>query len=208
MGWLIYNHVPASIRDEIARLCGGEDDENRNYPVLITRQGAVWYAAVRSEPKNGQRRESGLCPYGTYVTDATGGYVFAAIFLTTTGGGEWGYKSMDETAGPTDAASHAPEKLLSLLSETVNEYATDWRARCRAHAALQRRPLKPGDVIRLDEPLRFTDGEQRRTFRVSKELFAGARRATTVFTCTQTGAACRISNIKSRGWTRIEGGTA
>ena len=95
MGWLIYNHVPASIRDEIARLCGGEDDENRNYPVLVTRQGAVWYAAVRSEPKNGQRRESGLCPYGAYETDATGGYVFAAIFLTTTGGGEWGYKSME-----------------------------------------------------------------------------------------------------------------
>ena len=139
------------------------------------------------------------------MTDATGGYVFAAIFLTTTGGGEWGYKSMDETAGPTDAASHAPEKLLSLLSETVNEYATSWRARCRANAALQHRPLKPGDVIRLEELLRFTDGEQRRTFRVSKELFAGARRATTVFTCTETGVACRIRNIKSRGWTRIEG---
>lgn len=154
MGWLIYNHVPASIRDEIARLCGGENDENRSYPVLISRQGAVWYAAVRVEPKNAQRRQDGLCPHGDYVTDATGGYVFAAIFLTSTEGGKWGYKSLDETAGPTDAASHAPEKLLSLLSETVNEYATDWRARCRAHAALERRPLKPGDVIRLEEPLR------------------------------------------------------
>lgn len=203
MGWLIYNHVPSCIRDEIARLCSGENDENRSYPVLISRKGSIWYAAVRSEPKNGLRREGGLCPYGDYVTDATGGYVFAAIFLTTSRRGEWGYKSMCETAGPTDAASQAPEKLLTLLSETVNEYATGWRKRCRDHAAQQNRTLKAGDVIRLAEPLRFTDGSERQTFRVSKERYPGARRETTLFTCMETGAACRISNIKARNWTRL-----
>lgn len=203
MGWLVYNHVPACIRDEIARLSGGEDETIRNLPLLISNKGSVWYAAVRSERKDGQRRENGLCPYGDYVTDATGAYVFAAIFLTSTRNGEWGYKSMCETAGPTDAAAQAPEKLLSLLSESVNDYALNWRARCRSYSARQNRPLKPGDVIRLAEPLRFTDGEERRTFRVGKERFAGARRATTFFTCTDTGATCRISNIKARDWTRI-----
>lgn len=203
MGWLIYNHTPPCIRDEIARLCGGEDEERRSYPVLISRKGSVWYAAVRSEPKTSGRREDGLCPYGDYVTDATGGYVFAAIFLTSTKGGEWGYKSMAETAGPTDAAAHAPEKLLSLLSETVNDHATDWRQRCRDHAAREKRPLKPGDVIRFAEPLRFSDGTEGCTFRVKKERFAGANRATTFFTCIETGKDCRISRVMARDWTRI-----
>ncbi|MEO1961034.1 MAG: hypothetical protein ABGW82_08690 [Paracoccus sp. (in: a-proteobacteria)] len=201
MGWLIYNHTPHCIRDEIARLCGGEDEERRSYPVLISRKGSVWYAAVRSEPKTSGRREDGLCPYGDYVTDATGGYVFAAIFLTSTKGGEWGYKSMAETAGPTDAAAHAPEKLLSLLSETVNDYATDWRQRCRDHAAKEKRPLKPGDVIRLAEPLRFTDGAELQTFRVGKIRYG--RRNRTVFISTDNGGHYRISNIKSRDWSRI-----
>lgn len=44
------------------------------------------------------------------------------------------------------------------------------------------RSLKSGDVIRLDEPLRFSDGAERQTFRISKERLPGANRATTVFT--------------------------
>ncbi|WP_299846480.1 hypothetical protein [uncultured Paracoccus sp.] len=201
MGWLVYNHTPSCIRDEIARLCGGEDDDRRSYPVLISHKGSVWYAAVRSEPKPAGRREDGLCPYGDYVTDATGGYVFAAIFLTTTQGGGWGYKSMTETAGPTDAAAHAPEKLLSLLSETVNDHASDWRQRCRSHAAKERRPLKPGDVIRLAEPLRFTDGAELQTFRVARIRYGRLNR--TVFISTDNGGHYRISNIRTRDWTRI-----
>lgn len=202
MGWLIYNQAPACIRDEIARLCSGEDEARKSHPILISKIGTVWYAAVRTETKTG-RSETGLCPFGDYVTDATGGYVFAAIFLTTSKGGDWGYKSMGETCGPADHAAHAPEKLLALLSETTSEYARNWRERCRKNAALQRRTLKHGDVIRLDEPLRFTDGTERQTFRVSKQIFAGRKRAETVFICTETGAMCRVSNIKQRSWTRI-----
>lgn len=201
MGWLIYNHVPSCIRDEIARLCGGEDDETRNYPVLISRKGSVWYAAVRSEPKNGLRRETGLCPYGDYVTDATGGYVFAAIFLTTMRDGGWGYKSMCETAGPTDAAAQAPEKLLSLLSQTVNEYAQNWRDRCRRYAPHQNRALKVGDVIRLEQPLRFTDGAELDTFRVAKARYG--RRNRTVFISTENGGTYGIAHIKARNWTHV-----
>ena len=48
-----------------------------------------------------------------------------------------------------------------------------------------------------------------RTLRASRQIItaqigqlvrAVTRRATTVFTCTETGVACRIRNIKSRGW--------
>ncbi|MGR3391826.1 DUF6927 domain-containing protein [Sagittula sp.] len=200
MGWLIYNHTPASIRDEIARLCTWTNEDGRGFPVLISRKGSVWYAAVRSEPATG-RLDSGTDASGSFQTDATGGYTYAAVFLTRRENGGWGYKDMDETAGPVEA--EAPAKLLDLLSRTRNAHALDWRQRCRSHAARTGRRLKAGDVIRFAEVLRFTDGSEGRTFRVNKERFAGANRASTFFTCIETGRDCRISRVMSRDWTRI-----
>lgn len=199
MGWLIYAHTPC-IRDEIARLCTHAWDGGRKYPVLISHQGSVWYAAIRFDPAEG-RLPTGLDATGSFETDATGGYTFAAIFLTTRDGAGWGYKDMDETMGPCEA--QAPMKLIDLLSPTTSEWARAWRQRCRDHAARATRPLKPGDVIRLDEPLRFSDGTERQTFRIGKERRPGASRATTVFTCLETGAVCRISDIRQRNWTRL-----
>lgn len=200
MGWLIYPEPPACIRDEIARLCTWDSEKGRGFPVLISRKGAVWYAAVRAEPAAG-RLETGLDPTGHFETDATGGYVFASVFLTTAGRGEWGYKDMDESSGPVE--SEAPAKLLDLLSPTTAKYALAWRKRCRNNAARNNRRLKPGDVIRFTAPLRFADGSEGQTFRVRKERFAGAKRAMTFFTCVETGKDCQIGRIMSRDWTRI-----
>ena len=200
MGWLIYNYTPPCIRDEIARLCTYIWEGGRKHPVLISRKGSVWYAAVRFEPAEG-RLPTGLDATGSFETDATGGYTFAAVFLTTCQDGGWGYKDMDETMGPNVA--EAPLKLIDLLSPTTSEWARAWRQRCRDNAVRASRPLKPGDVIRLDEPLPFSDGTKRQTFRVSRERWPGAHRSTTVFTCTETGMTCRISNIRQRNWTRI-----
>ena len=200
MGWLIYNHTPACIRDEIARLCTWQNETGRGFPVLISRKGSIWYAAVRSEPATG-RLDSGTDASGSFETDATGGYTFAAVFLTRREGGGWGYKDMDETAGPVE--SEAPAKLLDLLSPTTHVHALDWRQRCRAHSARTGRRLRAGDVIRFAEALRFSDGSEGRTFRVKKERFAGANRTTTFFTCIETGQDCRISRVMARDWTRI-----
>ncbi|TRW94276.1 hypothetical protein FNJ84_19750 [Paracoccus sp. M683] len=198
MGWLIYPDTPACIRDEIARLCTWNSEKGRGFPVLISRKGSVWYAAVRAEPAAG-RLDTGRDPTGHFETDATGGYTFAAVFLTTTSKGEWGYKDMDETSGPNQA--EAPAKLLDLLSPTSAEYALAWRQRCRDHAARTNRRLKPGDVIRLTIPLRFSDGAELQTFRVAKEKWGRSNR--TVFISTETGGRYSISNIMSRDWTRI-----
>lgn len=89
MGWLIYAHAPPCIRDEIARLCTHAWDGGRKHPVLISHQGSVWYAAVRFDPAEG-RLPTGLDATGSFETDATGGYTFAAIFLTTRNGAGWG----------------------------------------------------------------------------------------------------------------------
>lgn len=199
MGWLFYS-TPACIRDEIARICTWENDDGRGYPVLISKQGSTWCAAVRSEPAGG-RREDGLDGTGSFETDATGGYTFGAVFLTRRSGSEWGYKDMDETMGPNE--SGAPVKLLDLLSPTTSEYALDWRERCRRNAAREARPLKEGDVIRFEEPLRFTDGTEHQTFRVTLELLPGAKRRRMAFISTETGGRYCISAIKSRNWTRI-----
>lgn len=198
MGWLIYPNTPACIRDEIARLCTWDSEKGRGFPVLISRKGSVWYAAIRAEPASG-RLDTGRDPAGHFETDATGGYTFAAVFLTTTGKGEWGYKDMDETSGPME--SEAPVKLLDLLSPTSAEFALAWRQRCRDHAARNSRRLKAGDVIRLTTALRFSDGAELQTFRVTKEKWGRSNR--TVFISTENGGRYSISNIMSRDWTRI-----
>lgn len=65
------------------------------------------------------------------------------------------YKSMDETMGPF--AWDAPDALLDLLSPTGNEYALEWRSKCRENNAaknqrrktLKRVDLQPGDRVSI-----------------------------------------------------------
>lgn len=136
MGWTIYYHTPANIRDEIARLSTWDNEHGRGFPVLIRNVGSVWYAACRCEPVGG-RLATGTDKTGRFDTDLDGAYTFALVFLTTGGNGQWGYKDMDETMGPHE--SEAPAQILDALSPTTSEYALAWRARCRDHAARPRR---------------------------------------------------------------------
>ncbi len=58
-----------------------------------------------------------------------------------------------------------PEQILNLLTPTTQEYALQWRVRCRASAAARRalkaKPMpRPGQIIVFDEPLAFTDGHK------------------------------------------------
>lgn len=60
--------------------------------------------------------------------------VFAVIILCRfgrwPGGGNFGWKDMDETAGPNE--DDCPESILKLLTPTSNNYANNWRRRCWA----------------------------------------------------------------------------
>lgn len=127
MGWLISNHIPYDIREEIHRICSYEWDNRSISPIAAEQVGDVWYVAVRGvfkDPELGRRwvEETGFTP------DLYGSYVFAGVILTSIENGEWGYKAMDETSGPYECA--APRSILKLLSPTSNEYALDWRKRC------------------------------------------------------------------------------
>lgn len=69
------------------------------------------------------------------------GEVIGFVTLTSIVADNWGaydfyYKEMCETMGPTEAK--CPESILNLLSPTDNEFANDWRKRCREYNRLEK----------------------------------------------------------------------
>lgn len=52
----------------------------------------------------------------------------------------FGYKEMDESAGP--AVDSCPASILDILTDPPNEWAKQWRARCRARIAARARRHK------------------------------------------------------------------
>lgn len=107
----------------------------------------------------------------------------------------FGFKDMDEGMGPCEAK--CPTSILDLLGPPRNEYAAEWRRRCRAWNALARRPRpKPGDTIILAEPITFTDGYEGSRFEVFAYRKGIALRS-------PEGGRYRISRLMERNWTRI-----
>ncbi len=197
MGWMIYLRPPASIRDEIERICTFETDTRSARPVKTCLVAKVWYVAVEVTMK------AGASIPDDYQVDAQGRFVFAATFQTRRDRDGWAYRAVEEEAGPV--TSQAPRSLIDLLSPTNREWANAWRARCLTNAARRARRLSDGDIIELAVPLEFSDGRRRSVFRVIKERPQGYARGRTVFECTQTAAVCRISRFMQRDWQRVTG---
>lgn len=146
------------------------------------RSGA-YYAACQSYDEDGPRE------------------TFAIICLVkwnpgARSGEEFGYKDQTETMGPY--SYDCPASILDLLGPPGNDYAAQWRAKCREHLALtSRRKPAPGDMLVLPEPLTFTDGRSEHRFRVIR---SGKR----IRLCRMTdGAGVRITKLMSRAWTIV-----
>lgn len=117
----------------------------------------MFYAAVETVHKeSGERR------------------VWAAVIKVTHTRGYHGfcYKDMDETMGPNEA--HCPAKILDLLTPTDNEYADEWRARCRKNlevAAELKKGIAPGVVLQYgDRHFTVTEKLPRGYLKVKDEL--------------------------------------
>lgn len=89
----------------------------------------------------------------------------AVVGLVERGEGMVYTKLVDETMGPVE--DNCPTRLLDLLpAEAPNEYAAEWRARCRANAEAKAAmpKLAKGDRVRLAEPIKFMNGMEADTF--------------------------------------------
>lgn len=117
--------------------------EHDGYPelnVLKSRMvGSIYYAAIEIK-RNGIRE----C-------------VFGQVALTSTkwsDGMNFGYKDMNETIGPY--YYDCPESILNLLTETEDEYALEWRRKCREKIEKRKRhetkdTLPIGSVIEFKQ---------------------------------------------------------
>jgi len=96
------------------------------------------------------------------------------------------------------AARDCPASILDLLGPPGNDYAAQWREKCRQRLALTtRRKPATGDTLVLTEALTFTDGKAERSFRVVQ---AGKK---TSLRRAGDGVGVRISSLMTRAWTIV-----
>ena len=193
MGWLVYDTPPRDIPAEIDLICTSDTEVWTVRPLRKSRVGSTWYVAAEVQLKYPDAGTFG------YEADAAGRYVICLVILTTRRGGGWGYKALEERAGPRQA--RAPKSLIGMLSPTDHVHANDWRKACLDHAARPR--VQDGDVIELVDPVRFTDGHWRSRFRVRKGVRPGRRRKSTWLVCCETGARCASRGVMARAWCKV-----
>ncbi|MGB5083320.1 MAG: hypothetical protein WBO09_01670 [Methylocystis silviterrae] len=141
----------------------------------------VYYAAVEHIYKDiGQRDVWGLVCLVHYNPRDREGYIF-------------GYKDMEESMGPCEC--ECPSSILDLLTPTDNEYAQEWRARCRARA--DKSPPRAGQTIVFEQPVSFSDGK---TFQRLDVVPNPRWRGRVLFRDPDSGGLYRITNIKDKDY--------
>ena len=194
MGWLFYtDHRVKSYADEkakITRICTFETDTRKTEVIKCCKVGSTWYAAARVANLDGSPVDD-----RTYVTDTDGSITFGAVILTRYDDGCWGYKDMEESAGPVE--SRAPLCLLDLLSELKDpdSYAHAWRQRCRDWAAIP--DYQEGDKIRLATPVTLTDGSTCQI--VTATHYRRGRQKRRCYRIEETGGLVRLSKASLAG---------
>lgn len=190
MGWTgtqLDHSRPVTAFEAIEQECG------RDFAMRVIRsakKGKVIYAAVRAHDG-----------YSHPNHDLGSSYVFGLVLLAETRtqreGGE-SYrelhtKAITEDMGPGE--NECPAAILDLLSDPPeNDYARQWRERCRANLAkreaIRARPKpKQGDTVKFERPLEFTNGDTLDTFTYER----GAR-------FTHSGRTYHITKWQERGY--------
>ncbi len=150
----------------------------------------TYYAALEyARLTTGERSIVGIVCLVRYNPRDREGYIF-------------GYKDMEESMEPYE--SECPERILDLLTPTDNQYAIEWRARCRENAAARRaiaRKPRPGQTIVFEQPVLFCDGRMLDRF----EVVANPRsHRTALFRSTETGGLYCITSVKRRTYRLID----
>lgn len=136
MGWTsyhaeFYKNGTVDRKKEIDKLW--TQAECKKYPelnVLKSRMiGSTYYGAI-------EEKEKGIVKN-----------VFAVVVLTSINMKDYfnfSYKEMDESAGPY--CYDCPKGILDLLTETDNEYAINWRNKCRENIQKKKEKLTKGTL--------------------------------------------------------------
>lgn len=200
MGWTFThknsNEKPADfLARELLRWSLPEDQHPREVARCVA--GSVVHFAVRF-PAGYVADHADMAK--TFVPEDDGSIVLAFVILTQRARDDYnfGWKDMDECSGPSEArASKAFIGKLSKIRDGAETYARSWRERCLANAETgsKRKAIKQGTIVRLPEPLKFTDGSELSEF---KAITVPGRRAgkTTqrlVFQSLKTGGLYRLS---------------
>ena len=137
MGWTSYHATHYNNKGQVDRIaevreiCTSSSNENGTWtPLKISAVGRVVYVAVERVKPNGERN------------------IHAEIFLTSTDSKDYfnfSYKDMDETCGPFEC--DCPASILNLLTPTDNEYAKEWRRRCRENIDDKKIKAKNPDAL-------------------------------------------------------------
>lgn len=128
------------------------------------RYGTVIYAAVRSQDQQ---------------------QVFALVLLAERQDGVLYTKPISEDMGPVE--DRCPARMLDLLTQPSNDYAREWRTRCRARIA---KPVpRRGERILFTRELSLTNGEVHASF-----VYEGGSRFRTT-----SGVQCHIKK-----WQELE----
>jgi len=121
MGWVFYDSHYYKSNGKVDRKKEIDSKFNENDTVVKSAMvGSTYYAAIKNTNTN---------------------EVFAYIALTSQDdrhGFNFGYKDMDETCGPYE--SKCPNSILKLLSPTTNEWALQWREKCREYHIQKKSP--------------------------------------------------------------------
>ena len=198
MGWLFYTdrrvQTYADEKAEIRRLCTFETNTRRTTLVKASKVGSTWYAASKVESLDAAPLED-----RTYVIDEDGTFIFGEVFLTRYDDGCWGYKDMEESAGPCE--SRAPLSVLNLLSELkdLDSYAHAWRQRCRDWAAIP--DYAEGDKIKLASPVTLSDGRTCQI--VTATHYRRGRQKRRCYRIEETGNLVRLPKASLAGSTLI-----
>lgn len=138
-------------------------------------QGRAYYAACQTYDAAGESTPFAVVCLVRWNPKSASGEIF-------------GYKDMDETAGPHE--DECPPSVLEALGPSEHPHALDWRRRCYRNARLLRRQLADGDRVRFASPLTFTNGAELSEFVVSR---TGSR---IIFVCPSSGQRYRISGFR------------
>jgi len=194
MGWLFYTDrrvkTYADEKAEITRLCSFETNTRKTVLIKACKVGSTWYAAAKVTSLDGLPVDD-----RTYVTDTDGSITFGAVFLTRYDDGCWGYKDMEESAGPVE--SRAPLCILTPLSDLKDpdSYAHVWRQRCRDWAAIP--DYAEGDKIKLAEPVSLSDGSTCQI--VTATHYRRGRQKRRCYRIEETGGLVRLSKASLAG---------